>query len=46
MHKNDSPSFEKGYVKNGRVKIDELKNEYFECQVIIEVCLRAMHFCK
>ena len=37
-------AFEERDVEDGGVEIDELKNEHFEREVIVEVRLGAMHF--
>ena len=37
-------TFKECYVKNGRIEIDELEDEDFERQVVIEFGLRPMHF--
>ena len=39
-------SLEESYVYNGRVEVDELKNKYFEYQVIVKIWLRPMHLWK
>lgn len=39
----DEPALEEGDVKDRRVEIDELEDEDFEGQVVVEVRLRAMH---
>lgn len=39
---NETP-LEKGDVKYGRVEIDELKDEHFESQVVVELRLRPVH---
>ena len=40
----DEPSLDKGDVQNGGVEIDELENEDFEGQIVVEFRLGAMHF--
>lgn len=37
-------ALEKRYVEDGRVEIDELEDENFKGQVVVEFGLRAMHF--
>ena len=36
--------FEEGDVNDGGVKVDELEDEDFECQVVIKIRLSPMHF--
>jgi hypothetical protein len=43
---SNKSAFEECDVKNGRIEIDKLEDEYFECQIVIELGLRTMHFCK
>ena len=40
---HESP-LEEGYVENGRVEVDELKDEHFERQVVLKLRLRPVHF--
>ena len=42
----DKTTFKEGYVENGRIEVDKLEDEYFECQIVIKLGLRTMHFCK
>ena len=35
---------EEGDVKDGGIEVDELEKEHFECQIVIEFRLGAMHF--
>ena len=35
---------EEGDVNDGGVKVDELEDEDFECQVVIKIRLSPMHF--
>ena len=37
---------EEGHVDQGGVEVDELEDENFERQVVIELRLGAMHLCK
>ncbi len=37
-------ALEKCYVEDGRVEIDELEDENFKGQVVVEFGLSAMHF--
>ena len=37
---------EEGHVDQGGVEVDELEDEHFERQVVIELRLGAMHLCK
>ena len=37
---------EEGHVDQGGVEVDELEDEHFECQVVVELRLGAMHLCK
>ena len=39
-------TFEECDVENGRIEVDKLEDEYFECQIVIKLGLRAMHFYK
>ena len=36
-------TLEKCDVEDGRVKVDELEDKHFECQVILELALGSMH---
>ena len=36
-------ALEEGDVDDGGVEVDELEDEHFERQVVVEVRLRAMH---
>lgn len=38
-------ALEESYVEFGRVVIDKLKDEHFECEAIIKLCLGSVHFC-
>ena len=40
----DKLPFEEGDVNDGGVKVDELEDEDFECQVVIKIRLSPMHF--
>ena len=42
----DELALEEGDVDDGGVEVDELEDEHFECQVVIELRLGAMHLCK
>ena len=42
----DEPALDKGDVQNRGVEIDELENEDFEGQIVVEFRLGAMHFWK
>jgi len=37
-------SLEEGDVEDGRVEIHELEHEHFECQTVLVLSLRSMHF--
>ena len=37
---------EEGHVYQGGVEVDELEDEHFERQVVVELRLGAMHLCK
>ena len=39
----DELALEEGDVDDGGVEVDELEDEHFERQVVVEVRLRAMH---
>ena len=39
-------TLEESDVEDGRVEVDELENEHFEGQVVLEVRLCPMHFCE
>ena len=43
---SNKTTFEEGDVENGRIEIDKLEDEYFECQIVIKLGLLTMHFCK
>jgi len=43
---SNKTTFEECDVENGRIEIDKLEDEYFECQIVIKLGLRTMHFCK
>ena len=36
-------ALEEGHVDQGRVEVDELEDEHFERQVVVEVRLRSVH---
>ena len=42
---SNEASLEESDVENGRVEINELEDEHFEREVVLELCLRPMHFC-
>ena len=42
----NEPALDEGNVQDGGVKIDELENEDFERQIVVEFGLGAMHFWK
>lgn len=42
----NEPALDEGNVQNGGVEIDELENEDFESQIVIEFGLGTMHFWK
>ena len=42
----DVPSLKEAYVYNGGVKVDELENEYFINELVLELRLRAVHLWK
>ena len=37
-------TFEEGNVENGRIEVDKLEDEYFECQIVVKLGLGPMHF--
>ena len=37
---------EEGHIDQGGVEVDELEDEHFERQVVIELRLGAMHLCE
>ena len=39
-------ALEEGHVDQGGVEVDELEDEHFERQVVVELRLGAMHLCK
>ena len=42
----DKSAFKEGDIEDGGIKVDELEQEHFECQIVIEFGLGSMHFCK
>ena len=38
-------SLEEAYIDDGRIEVDELKDEHFEDELILELRLRPMHLC-
>ncbi len=40
----DEATLEEGDVEDGRVEVDELEDEHFERQVVLELRLRPVHF--
>ena len=41
---SNKTTFEECDVENGRIEIDKLEDEYFECQIVIKLGLRSVHF--
>ena len=37
-------TFEEGNVENGRIEVDKLEDEDFECQIVVKLGLGPMHF--
>ena len=43
---SNKSAFKEGDVEDGGIKVDELEQEHFERQIVIEFGLGSMHFCK
>ena len=39
----DEPPLEEGDVDDGRVEVDELEDEHFECEIVVEIRLSPVH---
>ena len=42
----DKSAFKEGDIEDGGIKVDELEQEHFERQIVIEFGLGPMHFWK
>ena len=43
---SDKSAFKEGDIEDGGIKVDELEQEHFERQIVIEFGLGSMHFWK